>query len=112
MILEGSASVRQDAEFFEAHKGDLIFFKTGVTHQFYNSTDKPMVFFALSNTSHNEVCDFPDSQKRTVREGSVRRIFQSGTEIADYWKDEENPSVHWPREFFTQGAVKLRPSGR
>lgn len=96
LVLEGSAICRQDGEFFELKAGDLILFKTGVAHQFYNHTDKPFRFLALSSKSPDEVCEYPDSRKRL--EYPAMRITQEGAEVSDYWKDETNPRQHWPPE--------------
>jgi uncharacterized cupin superfamily protein len=96
IALEGSATVRQDGEFFAVSAGDLFFFKKGVTHQIYNHTSKPFRFFALSNDHPEEVCDYPDSRKKL--ETKLDRITQDGVEVDDYWKDEEDPRSHWPAD--------------
>lgn len=54
-----------------------------------------MLFFALSNQSHNEICTYPDSNKLLKKEGENRVITQNGIEIHDYWRDEENPALKW-----------------
>jgi uncharacterized cupin superfamily protein len=96
LVLEGKAMVRQDEKFFEIAKGDLILFKTGVAHQFYNHSDLPFKFFALSNNVFDEVCEYPDSSKKWERKS--KRLSQNGVEVDDYWKDEENPRAKWPSE--------------
>lgn len=100
IILKGEGTVRQDDEFYTVKEGDLVLFKTGVAHQFYNHTDSPMLFFALSNQSHNEICTYPDSNKSLKKEEENRVITQNGIEIDDYWRDEEDPSVKWPKQIF------------
>ncbi|MGZ3802403.1 MAG: cupin domain-containing protein, partial [Bdellovibrio sp.] len=67
IVLKGSAMVRQHEEFYEVNEGDLVIFKTGVAHQFYNHTEKPFRFFALSNKCPEEVCEYPDSNKKWDR---------------------------------------------
>ncbi|MGZ3790625.1 MAG: cupin domain-containing protein [Bacteriovorax sp.] len=94
IALKGSAMVRQDGQIFEIKEGDLIIFKTGVAHQFYNHTKSPFLFFALSNKAANEVCEYPDSNKKWDRE--KKKLFQNGKEVDDYWKDEEHPESKWP----------------
>ena len=95
IVIDGSAMVRQDNDVFEITNGDLIVFKVGVAHQFYNHTEKPFKYFALSNNSPEEVCEFPDSNKKWERIG--KRLTQQGAPVEDYWKDEENPDLFWPK---------------
>lgn len=97
IILKGSGTVRQDDEFYRVKEGDLVFFKTGVAHQFYNHTDSPMLFFALSNQSNKEICTYPDSSKMLKKDGKNRVITQNDLEIDDYWRDEEDPATKWPK---------------
>ncbi len=59
--------VRQDNEVFKITKGDLIVFKVGL----------------------------PDSNKKWERIG--KRLTQEGVLVEDYWKDEENPDLFWPK---------------
>lgn len=95
-VFKGSAMVRQDNEFFEIKEGDLIVFKAGVAHQFYNHTKAPFLFLALSNKEPNEICEYPDSSKRWDRQ--QKKLFQNGIEVENYWKDEESPEKFWPKE--------------
>ncbi|MBP9680113.1 MAG: cupin domain-containing protein, partial [Bacteriovorax sp.] len=94
IAFKGSVMVRQDNEFFEINEGDLIVFKAGIAHQFYNHTESHFIFFALSNKEPNEICEYPDSNKKWDRQ--QKKLFQKGIELEDYWKDEENPEQHWP----------------
>ena len=94
IALKGSAMVRQDDEFYEIKEGDLVWFKTGSAHQFYNHTDSTFLFFALSNKSENEVCEYPDSKKRWSRKD--KKLLQNNVEVSDYFLDEENPNLQWP----------------
>ena len=96
LVFKGSAMVRQDNEFFKIDEGDLIIFKSGVAHQFYNHTKNPFLFLALSNKEKNEVCEFPDSNKKWDRQ--QKKLFQNDLELENYWKDEENPEKYWPEE--------------
>lgn len=96
LVIKGAATVRQENEFFEIKEGDLIVFKAGVSHQFYNHTDSSFMFLALSNKEANEICEYPDSKKRWERQ--QKKLFQEGIEIQDYWKDEENPERFWPKD--------------
>ncbi len=95
IVLKGRALLRQDGEFKEIKEGDLVFFKTGVAHQFYNHTDSPFIFFALSNRDPADVCEYPDSRK--VLNVADRKLTQDGQEVEDYWQDEENPRNFWPQ---------------
>lgn len=95
IAFKGSAMVRQDNEFFEMKEGDLIVFKAGVAHQFYNHTDTPFLFLALSNKKPNEICEYPDSNKKWNRQ--QKKLFQNDIPVEDYWKDEEHPENFWPK---------------
>lgn len=95
IVLSGSAMVRQEKEIFEVTEGDLIVFKTGIAHQFYNHTDQSFKFFALSNNSPDEICEYPDSNKKWERK--EKRLTQNEMVIEDYFKDEENPDCFWPK---------------
>lgn len=96
IAISGSATIRQNGEFFQVTKGDLFLFKLNVAHQMYNHTEQPFVFFALSNTEIDEMCDYPDSAKQM--NGKTRIITQNGIPVSDYWKDEEDPRKFWPKE--------------
>jgi uncharacterized cupin superfamily protein len=95
LALEGSATVRQDGEFFTVKKGDLFFYKKMTTHQLYNHTEHPFVFFALSSMNYDEICRYPDSKK--VFDARAKKITQGELEVG-YWKDEEDPRKFWPKE--------------
>jgi len=96
LALRGSSMVRQDNQIFKITEGDLVFFKTGTAHQFYNHTNSPFHYFALSNDSKNDICEFPDSNK--VWNRNKQTLTQNGLEVSDYWKDEEDPALNWPAE--------------
>ena len=98
IVLDGKAMLRQNNKFREVLKGDLIFFENSPegAHQFYNHTDRPFKFLALSNCNDElEVAEYPDSKKVMVRK--VRKLFETGTEV-DYYKGEEDPAKYWPEE--------------
>lgn len=98
LVLEGEATLRQADQFRKVTKGDLIFFANGPegVHQFYNHTDKPFKFFALSTMDDFEVCEYPDSKK--VLLNKTKKLFQLGQAV-DYWKGEEDPKRFWPKEY-------------
>lgn len=97
LVLDGKAILRQADQFREVSRGDLIFFINGPegAHQFYNHTDKPFKFFALSTMDAFEVCEYPDSKKTYVNK--LKKVFQLGQDV-DYWKDEADPRNYWPKE--------------
>lgn len=96
LALKGQATIRQEDEFFQVKAGDIFFFKTHVNHQMYNHTEKSFYFFALSNKSSQDICEYPDSKKTMER--STRAIKQNGILVDSYLKDEENPQKSWPKE--------------
>lgn len=98
LVLEGEATLRQNNEFRRVTRGDLIFFPNSPegAHQFYNHSDKPFRFLALSTMDHFEVCEYPDSKKINV--SKVKKVFQ-GVSSVDYWHGEENPRSFWPKEY-------------
>lgn len=93
IVISGSATVRQENNYFQVNEGDLIVFKTGVAHQFYNHTDQAFKFFALSNIEPDEICEYPDSNKKWERKD--KRLTQNSIPVEDYWKDEEDPDKNW-----------------
>ncbi len=94
IVLEGKALCREEDQVFEISKGELVFFKTGIAHQFYNHTAEPFIFFALSNKDSGDVCEYPDSKK--ILNYATKTLTQKGVPTDNYWKDEENPRAHWP----------------
>lgn len=97
IALKGSCVLRQDGKFRRVQAGDLVFFPTGVCHQFFNPGPEPFLFFALSNCNKEDVCEYPDTRK--VIQRNPTRIFQDSKEITDYWAGEENPRSFWPEEW-------------
>jgi uncharacterized cupin superfamily protein len=98
LVLEGEATLRQADRFRKVAKGDLIFFPNNPegAHQFYNHTDRPFKFFALSTMDKFEVCEYPDSKKTYI--ARIKKLFQLGQEV-DYWQGEEDPKRFWPKEY-------------
>lgn len=96
IVIKGEAIVRQNNQFKKIKAMDLIFFPTGLNyvHQIYNHSEEPLQYFVLSNKAPDDVCHYPDSNKKL--EKNKRLITQNGVEV-DYWKDEEDPAIHWPR---------------
>ncbi|HAZ13371.1 MAG TPA: auxin-binding protein [Bdellovibrionales bacterium] len=98
LILEGKAILRQAGQFREVKKGDLLFFTNSPegAHQLYNHTDRPVKYLDLTTMDDFEVCEYPDSQKVYV--SRIKKLFQAGSKV-DYFKDEENPKLFWPKKF-------------
>lgn len=94
-VIEGEAIARVNNCYHVVRTGDLIYYGTGPqsAHQLYNHTEKPFKFFVLSTKFPQENCFYPDSEKRLDK--NIRTVFQ-GEQKVDYWKDEEDPSIHWP----------------
>ena len=93
VVLEGEAIVRRNNEFRKVGPGDVIFYEVGANtaHNMYNHTDKPFKFLAISNTSDQDVCYYPDSKKVSSPTG-----FQQDGKVVPYYHDEENPAQYWP----------------
>lgn len=98
VVLEGKAMLRQADQYREVTQGDLIFFPNSLegAHQFYNHTDLPFRFLALSTKDEFEVCEYPDSKK--IKVCKIKKVFQEGVDV-DYWKDEANPGQFWPSKY-------------
>jgi uncharacterized cupin superfamily protein len=56
------------------------------------------LFLALSNKEPNEICEYPDSNKKWDRQ--QKKFFQNGVELENYWKDEEETMTVSLRIFF------------
>ncbi|MGZ5279631.1 MAG: cupin domain-containing protein [Pseudobdellovibrionaceae bacterium] len=95
IVIEGEATVRNNGEFRIIKPGDLIYYGTGPdsVHHMYNHTDKPFKYFVLSNQVPTETCHYPDSKKQSEPEG-----FSQNGVMVDYFKDEEDPSIYWPKD--------------
>ena len=77
--------------------GDLIFSGLGAkfVHQFYNHTDAPFPFLALSSRAQRDVCEYPDSGKLSVR--ALNRVFKLESQVP-YEEGETDPRSFWPEE--------------
>ena len=97
LVLEGNAILRQAGQFKEVSKGDLIFFTTSPegAHQFYNHTQFPFTYLALSTKDDFDVAEYPDSKKIKVMK--IKKVFQNGAEV-EYLRDETDPAQYWPQE--------------
>lgn len=95
LVVEGEAVARCGGEFRKVKAGDLIYYGVGPSsvHHMYNHTDKAFKFFVLSTRFPEEFCHYPDSKKMLDRK--QRLITQNGVK-AEYFKDEEDPSIYWP----------------
>ena len=95
IVIEGSATVHNNGEFRVLKPGDLVYYNTGAdsVHHMYNHTDEPFKYFVLSNTGVEDECYYPDSKKQSSPNG----FMQDGKEV-DYYKDEEDPSIYWPKD--------------
>lgn len=96
IVLEGEATVRNNGEFRILKPGDLIYYNVGAdsVHHMYNHTDKPFKYFVLSNQAPDtDTCYYPDSKKQSSPDG----FLQNGV-VVDYFKDEEDPSIYWPKD--------------
>jgi uncharacterized cupin superfamily protein len=98
LVLEGSAILRQADRFREVSRGDLIHFSNSPdgAHQFYNHTEKPFRFLALSTMDNFEVVEYPDSKKISVVK--LKKTFQAESAVA-YFTGEEDPRRFWPKEY-------------
>ena len=95
IVLQGEATVRINNQFHSLKPGDLVYFGTGPesAHHIYNHSDQPFKFLALSNQEPEDMCYYPDSNKQNDR----GLITQNGQKV-EYFKDEEDPSVYWPKD--------------
>lgn len=90
-VLEGEGTLRQGdtdgEEEIPLRAGDVISFPagTGIAHQFLNTSDKPFVYFALSNRIKSDVAEYPDSNKVLIR---GRRMMLRRTPTLKYFDGE------------------------
>ncbi|MDD1421467.1 cupin domain-containing protein [Dolichospermum sp. ST_sed1] len=94
LVLEGEITVRQENETKVLKVNDLIFFKTKVAHQIYNSGNVPAKLLAISNKDPNDICEYPDSNKIYMR--GQKKIYQMGTE-KNYMDGEEQIAKFWQK---------------
>ena len=94
IILEGSATLRTSNGLEIVNKGDILFFEIGdtSTHQIYNHTSEPCIYFDLRTNNGFDVAEFPDSNKVII--GPNMEITEKGKPV-DYFKGEENVAEIW-----------------
>jgi uncharacterized cupin superfamily protein len=94
ILLEGSATLRTTEGFEIVNKGDILFFEMGETstHQLYNHTSEPCVYFDLRTNNNFDVAEFPDTNKVIL--GNTNEIFEKGEQV-DYFQGEENIPEKW-----------------
>ncbi len=102
LVLEGQATLRQSGEFRHVGPGDLVFSGLGekYAHQFYNHTDQPFRFLALSSRAQWDVCEYPDSGKLNVR--GLFKLFELSSAV-EYERGETKPRDFWPDEVLAGG---------
>ena len=73
-ILEGHGTLRQGdeqggEELVEIGPGDIVAFPagTGISHQFINTSEAPLVYLAISTIELLDVAEYPDSDKLNIR---------------------------------------------
>ena len=73
-----------------------MFFEKGntSTHQLYNHTTEPCIYFDLRTNNEFDVAEFVDTNK--VVFGSSIEIFEKGEHVG-YFKGEENISKKWDK---------------
>lgn len=91
-VLEGQGRLRQgkegeEEEWLDLAPGDFVSYPpgTGVAHQFFNESDAPFVYLALSNRLKHDVAEYPDSNKINVR--GVRMLLRREPRV-DYFDGE------------------------
>lgn len=103
LVLDGRALLRQPSGIREVGRGDLIFFRPAEegAHQFYNHTNEPFTYLAISTLDPLDIGEFPDSGKISVRK--LKKVFQ-GESAVDYWQDETDPAKFWPASLIRSGG--------
>jgi len=94
IIMEGSATLRTNNRLEIVDKGDILFFEKGETstHQLYNHTSEPCIYFDLRTNNEFDVAEFTDTDKVIL--GPSMDIFERGKHV-DYFKGEECISEKW-----------------
>jgi uncharacterized cupin superfamily protein len=100
-IISGEVTLRSPAGFEKLERGDMVFFEEGPTgaHQLYNHGDIPCVYLDIRSIYGIDVTDYPDTGKIAIFPS--REIFEKNSGV-DYFKGEENPSQHWPKEILRE----------
>ncbi len=91
-ILEGHGTLRQGdeqggEELVAIGPGDIVAFPagTGISHQFINTSEAPLVYLAISTIEPLDVAEYPDSDKLNIR--STRLIVRRSPRL-DYLDGE------------------------
>jgi uncharacterized cupin superfamily protein len=94
LILEGSATLRTPEGLEMVKKGDILFFEMGdtSTHQLFNHTEAPCIYFDLRTNNGFDVAEFPDTNKIIM--DSMMDISERGQQV-DYFKGDENVEEIW-----------------
>jgi uncharacterized cupin superfamily protein len=94
IIMEGSATLRTSKGLEIVRKGDIVFIEIGETstHQLYNHTCEPCIYFDLRTKHEFDVAEFPDSNKIVM--GQQIEIFEKGQNV-EYFKGEEKINEKW-----------------
>lgn len=93
LILEGAGTLRYDGQTVPVRAGDVISCPPGPdsAHQFLNTGDAPLIYWAISTENEVDVCEYPDSDKllASVAQGDRRasRVFRRADQV-DYWEGE------------------------
>ena len=94
LVLDGEGELRFGDQRFKIRKNDVIACPTGdasVAHQIINTGVVPLRYLALSNLSHTEVCEYPDSNKVASSVGTwpdVKRFIVRKDAQPDYFEGE------------------------
>lgn len=95
-ILDGSATLRTPSGLEFVYKGDILFFETGETstHQLFNHTTEPCIYFDFKTNNGFDFAEFPDTNK--VVFGPAMEIIEKGKEV-DYFQGNENIDETWAK---------------
>ena len=99
LVLEGQGELRFGDQRFKIRKHDVIACPTGdatVAHQIINTGTVPLRYLALSNLSHTEICEYPDSNKVGVFEAAsetpgLRKMFRGEASVDYYDRESTEP---------------------
>ena len=88
-IIEGECTVITRRGRHPVRAGDFLSFPPGASsaHKFVNESDEPCVMLALGNEDPDDVSEYPDSEKISVKALPQRLNFRK-KDAADYWAGE------------------------
>ena len=97
-VLEGEGTLRHAGKEFAVQQGDFICSPADADqpHQIVNTSDRPLIYLALSNQPTADVMHYPDSGKFGVWQGESRDpndarnflVFAPDDAPVDYWQGE------------------------